>query len=136
MEVDDRKKEAVMQALRRFLTAYEYLDFAGLTRCFVQDEEVSIIFPGSTRLVIYRGWPSVLAAWQAVFHDEKMKSENSSRIKLVPGDLSVQIFGDTAIATFLVNSSPPDIVHRRTIVFVRREDRWLIVHLHGSNIDP
>jgi ketosteroid isomerase-like protein len=127
-------KEEVMQALQQFLSAFERLDFERLAACFAQDEGVSVIFPSTTRRGIYRGWTAVERAWREVLQDEKYTSQ-AGRIKLAPSDLTIQVFGETAICTFLVNSDPPAVAHRRTIVFLRRDGRWLIVHLHGSNLD-
>lgn len=127
-------KEEVMQALRKFLEVFERLDFERFASCFLHTDEVTIILPSTTRRVIYRGWPAVERAWQEVFQDEKYTSQ-AGRIKLMPSDLTIQVFGEAAICTFLVNSDPPAIAHRRTFVFLRREGRWLIVHLHGSNLD-
>jgi len=121
-------------ALEEFLNAFEQLDFDRFAGSFIQNNEVSVIFPGAEMRSIYRGWASVRRAWQKVFEIEKANSEDG-KIKLVVTDLSFQNYGNSAIASFLVNSSPPEIVHRRTIVFIKEKGRWLIVHLHGSNYD-
>jgi ketosteroid isomerase-like protein len=126
--------DEVRQALQQFLSAFEQLDFERLASCFLHCGDASIILPSETRRGIYRGWPAVEGVWREVFQDEKYTSQ-AGKIKLTPSDLTIQIFGETAICTFLANSDPPAIAHRRTIVFLRREGRWLIVHLHGSNLD-
>lgn len=49
-----------------------------------------------------------------------------------PEDLRVQRSGDTAVVTFQTRN--PHVTSRRTVVLERRGGRWVIVHLHGSNI--
>src|SRR4051794_35512785 len=49
-----------------------------------------------------------------------------------PEDLRVQRSGDTAVVTFQTRN--PHVTSRRTVVLERRGGRWVIVHLHGSNV--
>ena len=126
--------EEVNKAFKKFINAFEQLDFERFTECFVQNDDVTIIFPGPSMRLINRGWPSVRQAWQEVFQHESAISVDG-KLKLDISNLGIQIFGYTAIVTFLVNSSPPEIVHRRTIILIRENNDWLIVHLHGSNYD-
>jgi hypothetical protein len=45
----------------------------------------------------------------------------------------VQIYGDTAIATFHLDDRP-GFLNRRTIVLHRSRTGWKIVHLHASEV--
>ena len=49
-----------------------------------------------------------------------------------PENLKVQRIGNVAIVTFEMRN--PHVTSRRTVVLEQRGGRWLIVHLHGSNI--
>jgi ketosteroid isomerase-like protein len=49
-----------------------------------------------------------------------------------PDTLHVQRAGAAVIVTFEIRNS--HVISRRTVVLERRGGRWLIVHLHGSNI--
>ena len=51
---------------------------------------------------------------------------------LTPENLHVQRAGDAVIVTFEIRN--PHVTSRRTVVLEQRGGRWLIVHLHGSNI--
>ena len=51
---------------------------------------------------------------------------------LTPENLHVQRAGGAAIVTFELRN--PHVTSRRTVVLEQRGGRWLIVHLHGSNI--
>lgn len=44
----------------------------------------------------------------------------------------VETFGNVALVTFQVTN--PNVTSRRTFVLRREGRRWLIAHLHGSNI--
>jgi ketosteroid isomerase-like protein len=46
-------------------------------------------------------------------------------------DLLVQVTGDLALCTFHFDN--PDRLGRRTIVLVRRNGEWRILHIHASN---
>jgi hypothetical protein len=51
----------------------------------------------------------------------------------VPEHLQVQLVGDTAaVVTFEMTN--PERVARRTLVLQKRGDRWLVAHLHASNV--
>ena len=59
-----------------------------------------------------------------------MRQRGTRTVNLAPAGLAVQLYGDTAIATFhLVGQQE---VGRRTLVLRRVGARWQIVHLHAS----
>ena len=49
-----------------------------------------------------------------------------------PEDLRVQRSGKAAIVTFQMRN--PHVTSRRTVALEQRGGRWVIVHLHGSNV--
>ncbi len=50
-----------------------------------------------------------------------------------PKDLRIQVFGNTAIATFHLGDRA-GLLNRRTIVLNKTEAGWKIVHLHASEV--
>jgi ketosteroid isomerase-like protein len=57
----------------------------------------------------------------------------TSRLNLVPEDLEIMVSGDLGIATFNIREKAPDVTRRRTFVFKRSGDQWLIRHFHASD---
>jgi ketosteroid isomerase-like protein len=55
----------------------------------------------------------------------------TSRLNIVPEDMEVQVSGNLGVVTFNVREK--DVTRRRTFVFVRSGDRWLIRHFHASD---
>ncbi len=56
-------------------------------------------------------------------------------IDIQPKDLRIQVFGNTAIATFhLDDRDGAGLLNRRTIVLNKTEAGWKIVHLHASEV--
>jgi hypothetical protein len=53
--------------------------------------------------------------------------------KLEPADLLIQISEDMALCTFHLES--PGRLGRRSIVLVRSDGDWKILHIHASNIE-
>lgn len=51
---------------------------------------------------------------------------------VAPQDTRIQVLGDTAIASFHLKN--PGRFGRRTLVFQRAGEHWLIVHVHASNM--
>ncbi len=65
-----------------------------------------------------------------------------SGLAMQADDLKVDMFGDTAVATFILNYSfntGADMVQKKsrtTMMFVKDHDAWKIVHEHLSAIQP
>jgi ketosteroid isomerase-like protein len=55
------------------------------------------------------------------------------RLNIVPEDMEVQVSGDLAFVSFNVREKSPDVTRRRTFIFVRSGERWLIRHAHASD---
>jgi len=125
------KRKQVEDTLSQFVSAFEELDWKRFSSLFAHDEDIAVFFPLPEMPLPYRGWSAVSKAWKEVFQLEATERDFTLHVT----DLAIQMYGSTAIATFLVNSSPPAIVHRRTLVFAKEEGQWVIVHLHGSNYD-
>lgn len=57
----------------------------------------------------------------------------TARLNIIPEDMEVLVSGDLGIVSFNVREKSPDITRRRTFVFARHGDRWLIRHSHASD---
>ena len=55
------------------------------------------------------------------------------RLNIIPEDVEVLVSGDLGVVSFNVREKSPDVTRRRTFVFVRHGDRWLIRHAHASD---
>jgi ketosteroid isomerase-like protein len=122
----------VEQALGVFLHAFENLAWEPFRASFADD--ACVFFPAG-RKDRACGREAVEATFREVFAAER---RGSSRVEppyldLRPEDLVVQVLGgEAAIATFHLRND--ERLARRTIAFERRAGRWLIVHLHASNV--
>lgn len=59
-----------------------------------------------------------------------VRAAGGTEVVRTQSDMLTQYFGDIAIVTFHLQDVP---FGRRTFVLQWRWDRWLIVHIHGSN---
>jgi uncharacterized protein (TIGR02246 family) len=117
----------VRAVVAEYVNALNALDAERLGRTFADD--VSCFFPGppfpAARI---QGRAVVQSAFGQLFAALRQRGTRSA--SLSPAGLAVQLYGDTAIATFhLVGQQE---VGRRTLVLRRLGARWLIVHLHAS----
>ena len=89
-------------------------------------EEATVFFPITNQPLRANGRAEIATAFAALF------GPNYRGGLPKPENLHVQDFGGTAVVTF--QNVNPNVTSRRTIVFRREAGRWLIVHLHGSNV--
>ena len=120
--------DAPVRALvAEYVNALNALDAVRLGRTFAED--VTCFFPGppfpAARI---QGRANVQNAFGQLFAALRQRGTRSA--SLAPVGLEVQLYGDTAVASFhLVGQQE---VGRRTLVLRRLAGRWLIVHLHAS----
>jgi uncharacterized protein (TIGR02246 family) len=117
----------VRAAVAEFIGALNAFDAERLGRTFAED--ATVFFPGppfpaariQSRATIQSAFGQLFAA---------LRQRGTRAANLAPRGLEVQLYGDTAIATFhLVGQQE---VGRRTLVLRRVGGRWLIVHMHAS----
>jgi hypothetical protein len=80
------------------------------------------------------GRDSLVKSFQGLFKDIPNQRSGPPYLTIRPRDVLVQMVGDAAIVTFHLGERPR--LSRRTLVFVRRGDRWLIAHVHASSFMP
>lgn len=117
----------VRAVVAEYINALNALDAERLGRTMADD--VTCFFPGPPfpaariqgRAVVQNAFGQLFAA---------LRQRGTRSASLAPAGLAVQLYGDTAIASFhLVGQQE---VGRRTLVLRRVGARWLIVHLHAS----
>jgi uncharacterized protein (TIGR02246 family) len=117
----------VRAAVAEFVNALNAFDAERLGRTFAGD--VTAFLPGppfpAARI---RGRASVQSAFAQLF--SALRQRGTRAANLSPAGLDVQLYGDTAIASFHLVG--PQEVGRRTLVLRRADGRWLIVHVHAS----
>lgn len=129
-----RSDRAVEAALRRFLTAFESLDWE-LVRASFHDD-VTAFFLTPEPLQRFEGRAAVDAQFQQVFASIRAAAPSGPPFhRLVAEDLRIdQLGADAAVATFHLRNEQR--LARRTFVFRRTAGEWRIAHLHASNVAP
>lgn len=118
--------DGIQGVLIDFLLAFSRLDLGGMMACF--EDDATSFFPISHHIVMLDGKDEIREAFEKVL--SKIRATGHRSIKLEPKDVKIQDFGDTAIVTFHIRDAD---LSRRTLVLRRKEDKWLIQHLHASN---
>jgi ketosteroid isomerase-like protein len=129
---DTTSEAAVRQAAVRFVDAFSNLDWARFAASF--DSTATIFHPSAALMGRIEGRDSLVKSFQGLFKDIPNQRSGPPYLTIRPRDVLVQMVGDAAIVTFHLGERPR--LSRRTLVFVRRGDRWLIAHVHASSFMP
>ncbi|MGH8764147.1 MAG: YybH family protein, partial [Burkholderiales bacterium] len=117
---------SVRAAMERFITALNALDAERISACFTDD--VTVFVPTAQA-----GRVSGKAAVDRIFRDYvEATRKTASRTNIVPEDLQVEVADGLALVTFTVRGKSSTA--RRSFVFRRVGDVWLISHFHASNL--
>jgi uncharacterized protein (TIGR02246 family) len=119
-------RTTAVATVNTFITAMEQADLALMMTTFA--DEATVFMPGE---------PTSRLDGKTAIHDAfaKLLAVRTGPIVIKPADVAVQALGDVAIVTaHLVRPPTAPGTSRRTFVLRRDGDRWLIVHLHASNI--
>ena len=113
-----------------FMDALNALDAEGMSAYFAEDITAFVPVAQADRVegreAVTRIFRNFVARTKPV----------TPRLHLVPEDLDVQVSGGLGVVTFNIREKAPDVTRRRTFVFVRSGDRWLIRHFHASDFVP
>jgi Ketosteroid isomerase homolog len=129
----DKSDREIREALDHFLHAFENLDIQSFMRCFARD--ATVFFPVPEPPNLFEGKEAIQDHFEQVFAAIRQSSNrtNPPFHRLVPEHLHVQLLGDASVlVTFQMSNA--ERLARRTFVFQKRGERWLIVHLHASNV--
>lgn len=117
----------VRAAMAGFMDALNALDAEGMSAFFAEDITAFVPVAQADRV---QGRDAVTR----IFRNFVARTKPSTpRLHLTPEDLEVQVSGNLGIATFNIRDKAPDVTRRRTFVFVRSGNRWLIRHFHASD---
>ncbi len=109
-----------------FISALNALDTDRIAAYLAPD--VTVFVP-----TVQPGRVSGKAAVVEIFRDYVNATRKTvARTAIVPEDSLIEFGGDVAVVSFTVKSSGS--VARRTFVFRRSGDTWLISHFHASNL--
>lgn len=120
---------AVVNTTQKFLKAFKDFDWETFKGCFSKD--ATMFFPYEYR-ERKTGKAAIEATWAALFPEFTDKTKTLD-LKLNPQNVLTQVFGNTAIVTFHFGEGT-DYLSRRTLVFIKENEQWKIVHLHASGL--
>ena len=125
---DSNAEEQVQQVAEAFIHAFNNLDWDAFRTSFSDDATVFFPMPGLARRATGRS--EVEGSFRSVFDEVRRRRTGPPYLNIDPKDMHIQILQDAAVVTFHLEGS--ELLNRRTVVFQKREGRWLIVHLHAS----
>lgn len=126
-----RDSAEVRAALSHFLTAFENLDSRAFEATF--DPAATVFFPLSEQPGRADGREPVAALFRTLFDAIRSRAAGPPYMHLDPENLRVEPLGPgVALVSFELHNGIR--VARRTVVFRRAGDGWLILHLHASNM--
>jgi len=129
----DRERQDVRTAVHGFLRTFENLDMPSFIGCFAEDATVFFALPEAP--MRFDSKPAIQAQFQQVFDGIRRSSGSSNAPfhRLITENLQIQPIDDqVAVVTFHTRNA--EQIARHTLVFQKRSYRWLITHLHASNV--
>jgi len=124
------KTVSVEHANVAFYRALESGLLERMDEVWAHDEWVRCVHPGWDLLT---GWSKVRESWEMIF-------ESGQKLRATPSDVWIRTDGDFAWVSCTENitvfneSSFDSAVAAATNLFIRRDNRWLLVHHHASPI--
>ncbi|MBZ5587230.1 MAG: nuclear transport factor 2 family protein [Acidobacteriia bacterium] len=122
---------AVQKVVEGFIEALNAADIERFSAFFTPD--ATVFFPLAPMFLRLEDKEQVTKVFNVFFDSIRKRNTGPQYMRLVPQDLRVQIYKDTAIATF--HFKGPDLISRRTLVLEREGGKWLVVHMHASGIE-
>lgn len=123
---------AVADALHRFLTAFENLDWGPFRAAF--SDSATIFQPVPEMAERVTGPRGIDSTFRAVFAAIRARAAGGPPYqRLVPTDLRIQpLSPGLVLVTFHLRNA--ERLARRTVLFRHETDGWRILHLHASNL--
>ncbi len=120
----------VRDTLAKFVKAFDNLDWETFRLAF--DDNATVFYP---RAIPERanGRAQFEKSFKGVFQQIRGDQTMPPYMEIRPKDLKLQVFGNTALATFHLDDRP-GFLNRRTIVLSNTRNGWKIVHLHASEV--
>jgi ketosteroid isomerase-like protein len=125
---------AVANALRRFLTAFENLDWPAFRAAF--SDSATIFQPAPQMAERVTGPRGIDSTFGSVFAEIRSHAPSGPPYqRLAPRDLRIEpLSPGFVLVTFHLRNS--ERLGRRTVIFRKEGSEWLIWHLHASNLPP
>ena len=121
---------AVKKASEGFMVAFNNLEWETFRNSFADD--ATVFFPFWQVPPLANGRTEVEAVFKSFFDAQKKRKPNPPYQNLVPKDEHIQMLGDVAIVSFHLGTELP--TGRRTMVYRKQNGKWLIAHMHASNV--
>lgn len=123
---------AVADALQRFLSAFENLDWGPFRAAF--SDSATIFQPVPEMAALVTGPRGIDSTFHAVFANIRAHATGGPPYqRLAPTNLQIQpLAPGVVLVTFELRNA--ERLARRTIVFRHEDAGWRIVHLHASNL--
>ena len=133
--------EAAIETVRTFVKAIETADVELMATTFADDATVFMPGGGPTPQPERRnGKPEVVESFRGMFERIRKQAAGPQYATIATHDLRTQVYDDIVIVTLHLRAVPAQPVTeavsfpRRSFVLRRAAERWLIVHLHASNV--
>ena len=122
-------RDTPRDVVQLFVGAFNHLDADAMRPLFAENATAFLPMPQHAARI--EGRETMLAILKLLL-DADRERRKGQPLSLEAKDLAIQSFDRTAIATFDVGTA--DVHSRRTLVMELRGGRWVIVHLHASNV--
>jgi ketosteroid isomerase-like protein len=120
-------ESAVRSAMNGFMDALNALDADRMSAYFADDITGFVPLAQADRV-------EGREAMTRIFRNFVVRTKPTTpQLNIVPEDMEVLVSGDLGVVSFNVREKSPDVTRRRTFVFIRHGDRWLIRHAHASD---
>ena len=127
---EDETIEQVQKVNSEFYHAFEDLSIERMEGLWKHEDRVVCIHPGWD---LFTGWLAIRESWLTIFR-------NTDMIKFLITNTKVRVFGDIAVVVCLENIET--LVNGETVrlgviatnIFEQIENRWLLIHHHGSSV--
>jgi uncharacterized protein (TIGR02246 family) len=133
IEPNESVDRAAIEAFtRKFLRAFEDLDMQQFIACFA--DNATMFFPMPEPPERAQGKQAIKQLFEHVFASIRSTAKSGPPFHhLAPEDLVIQMMpGQSAVVSFHLRNSKR--IARRTLVLTNTNGRWLILHLHASNV--
>lgn len=121
---------SVAKVVDSLIRALNDADVNSFTSLFAPD--ATLFFPLPSLPLRLEDRQQINTAFGAFFEAVRRGRPAPPYMDLVPLDTRVQMLGTVAVATFHFRGE--ELVSRRTVVLEKHSGKWLIVHLHASNL--
>lgn len=135
IEMKDNEIGAAVEVQKvnaEFYHAFEILSIEMMDSLWKHDEDVICIHPGWD---LFTGWLAIRESWTTIFLNTEM-------IRFFITNTEVRIFDNSRIAVVVCQENIESSINGQlnrigviaTNIFERNENRWLLIHHHGSSI--